>query len=939
MCCAACVFSNTIAILNSSSMGRLNGGGSTTKKRPGAAPSSMIGMQRRSPATPDVSLTTRWAKRKRLSIKLRPEVHTPGHEWDNAWASTTTAPNGLSVLLNAGGSKSVPLPRLNHHSPRLGLQKSNRLRLPKPPSFPSSTTMSSTIDTSSKNNIWMPSGRRRVRVSTKKQRKERAKTKKPDNSGNRHDHRGWTPPSKSKVRSVSHHSDFGQAEEVIVQVQVSDQKYKFGPPLPLHLKIEDTTALQVKDLERVKNQLRSIFVVIETTTKRLIALRNTLGVKKDPTAMTTQQRIDLAKLSTEVERRTKECDTLTRENEQIKLQINDHRLMIGNTKRGIHINSKHLSRLKESMENMLKKNLLIKNERLVRTMENMTRKEEKEEEKAEKEILRLSERLYHLKRTLKLQIPTVNASPRASIFEYQQAAIDAAAMAGNIAMMVDDVENDGKNEKDVLLDEFSSSVKISSHQKAEDALKEAEAQIKRKLSPIKLKKLGAFAKYAHEEQTGAFTMVDKRKILSKTAKMNWKIAKYLIRKRNHEKIEHHNKLIWKRITHHNPNIVNITQFVNAYLIQERKQKSKIEMIEQNNKLLNSINLENTAIKNILDNDEKLYKETRMKNSNDIAKWKLEIRTENVNKIKYAKEREHIHETIKMLKPSLDHLMSVVAQYDEEGCTIVKEMNEISGAGHDHQIHTSMGFIEATIDSMLLIKAKKKADEKQKRKQKKGISSGRIFSEKHTYHTGGIHSQQSHRNYDDNQSHQSYHYTTSAPTGANRSRKGGVTAVDYEIDHLMPTTYTVTGHSYDKVQSTKDEYLPYMQYLSQPNLKYFLSIEQFNTEQHITVPLNLQYQIACRQVFTDNLAIITKSSGSSGSGSSGSGSGNGGKHIGAGTKQIRSYPNPADYPRDRSVEDEAIILHAPKVKHSEGANYETMKYISEWRIRHQDQFLL
>ena len=72
---------------------------------------------------------------------------------------------------------------------------------------------------------------------------------------------------------------------------------------------------------------------------------------------------------------------------------------------------------------------------------------------------------------------------------------------------------------------------------AEVALAAAESNIRRKLSPVALRRLGAFAKYAHEEETGAFTRKDKRTMLKKTAKQNWKIAKYLYRKKKNGDIE------------------------------------------------------------------------------------------------------------------------------------------------------------------------------------------------------------------------------------------------------------------------------------------------------------------------------------------------------------------------------------------------------------------
>ena len=55
--------------------------------------------------------------------------------------------------------------------------------------------------------------------------------------------------------------------------------------------------------------------------------------------------------------------------------------------------------------------------------------------------------------------------------------------------------------------------------------------MRQKLSPVALRTMGSFAKYAHEEETGAFTLKDKKDLMRRTAKHNWKIAKLLFRKR------------------------------------------------------------------------------------------------------------------------------------------------------------------------------------------------------------------------------------------------------------------------------------------------------------------------------------------------------------------------------------------------------------------------
>ena len=373
---------------------------------------------------------------------------------------------------------------------------------------------------------------------------------------------------------------------------------------------------------------------------------------------------------------------------------------------------------------------------------------------------------------------------------------------------------------------------------------------------------------------------------------------------------HLHELAWKRILQDNNHLTDVNQFVNEYLIQERRNRSTIQMIEKMNKSLTVINIENAKLKNALVKDKKLNQATRMKTANDITQWKKEIKIERTNKIKFENQRKHTHETVKLLKPSIDKLMVLVREYDPDGTYAIEQMNDISGAGHDHQIHTTMGFLESSIDSMLLIRSKNKNEQRIIKKQRGG-GGGRVFSDKGSYHTGNVH-----------------HYHHKKTHSSNRSRKGAILASEYEIDHIIPTTYDKEILNGDKI--TSGNYSPYISYLSQPGLKHFVTIEQFNEKTSSTIPLNVNFQISCRQVFSDNLALVsTTTNNETTVGLM--------KHRkGAGTKQISSYPDPKDFPRSRTLNDAAVIIHAPIVRHNEGANFATQKYISEWRIKHQDQ---
>ena len=114
----------------------------------------------------------------------------------------------------------------------------------------------------------MPSGRRRV---PKKQQPQTS-------HGPTFVQRGWTPSDGNEEDGATggYPADATNSKEHYLQ---------FGPPLPLHIVITETAAVQVKRMERVKNKLRAIFIEIDKATLKVKDLREKLGVKKDPTAM------------------------------------------------------------------------------------------------------------------------------------------------------------------------------------------------------------------------------------------------------------------------------------------------------------------------------------------------------------------------------------------------------------------------------------------------------------------------------------------------------------------------------------------------------------------------------------------------------------------------------------------------------------------------------
>jgi hypothetical protein len=352
-------------------------------------------------------------------------------------------------------------------------------------------------------------------------------------------------------------------------------------------------------------------------------------------------------------------------------------------------------------------------------------------------------------------------------------------------------------------------------------------------------------------------------------------------------------------------------------------KYEIDAVERLNEKLNAVNMENARLKNALEEDEKLNKERRVKNSNNITQWKTEIKTEKSNKLKYIKKREHIHETIKLLKPTLDRLMQLVRQYDPVGCDSMLQMNADLGKGHDRQIHTSIGFVEATIDSMLIIRAKNKQDERKQRKLDRGVTSsgggGRVFSEKEVFHTGG-----SHGVGDDH--HRNLHKTGISFDGGvvGSARRGGMAQKDYHIK--LPTMYATSGTSNtSRLESSMEaQYRPYIEHLTEitsrkgTETSLFVTIEEFNQKAKKNVPLNMNYQIECRKNFQDNIILSRRTKKGE-------------------TVRFAAYPNPKDFPMNRVNEVSANIQHAPKPQdryQENTGNIETEHMIYEWRERHQ-----
>ena len=131
-------------------------------------------------------------------------------------------------------------------------------------------------------------------------------------------------------------------------------------------------------------------------------------------------------------------------------------------------------------------------------------------------------------------------------------------------------------------------------------------------------------------------------MLSKTARLNWKIAKYLYKKKKNEELERQHQIVWQRLQYANQDLVTPKQFVADFLTYERRKKSEIDLVDRLNVTLNTINMENSKLKHLLMMDEKLNFEKRIENSNHILSWKNDIKNEQTNKLKYIQQREHSH---------------------------------------------------------------------------------------------------------------------------------------------------------------------------------------------------------------------------------------------------------------------------------------------------------
>ena len=483
--------------------------------RPAAPPSSFIGSPRTTASNQyaDAESSERWARRK-LSSQTLDRPMFENKEWDQAWAKSQLA------QITQSDSNTFPLLRSKQFN---SAPQSLQQFLPTPPPLPSSTFNGCHPGLLQNKKRWMPAGKRRVKDSTKPTTKKRQ----------RRDGRARTESSQTAKGSLQIDVDdleLTARPGMIVETQSPTKdksssppqyRIKIGTPLPLHVAITESASGQVKAMERVKNKLRTIFVDITKATKKVKELREKLGTKKDPTAMTTEQRIVLAKLQSKLEKNTKAYNTVVNNNEAIKKQIDTERLLFQHSKRIVVQNSKRLTYLRKDMKKMLSNQQLVSNEELQHTIDQLIENEDKNHYRDEKIIMQHYFKLEKVKKRAKLRgpLPTMNASPRSSIQDYQMTAtVDMYAKEGGRGEEEEEGAEGENNETKIdgtamEEDEFyTQRLNNEEHQKQEKLLKEKETKIRQNLTPIDLQTMGAFARYAHEKETGAFTMKDKREV-------------------------------------------------------------------------------------------------------------------------------------------------------------------------------------------------------------------------------------------------------------------------------------------------------------------------------------------------------------------------------------------------------------------------------------------
>ena len=232
------------------------------------------------------------------------------------------------------------------------------------------------------------------------------------------------------------------------------------------------------------------------------------------------------------------------------------------------------------------------------------------------------------------------------------------------------------------------------------------------------------------------------------------------------------------------------EFVTDFLTFERRRTHLEEQVEVQNNKLNEINMDNAIMAKKLKTNTKKEETIKLKNTTQLNAWKHEISSSKDTIKKYSSNRVHIHELLKAMKPNVDRLMVLLQQYDEPGCQRIIRMNQMQGgSGHDSLIHRTIGFIENSVDAMLLVQRKKKQDERDWKASDCGSTrrGGRRFSNVRIHHTGAPNSRIV--------AVEGVDGSGTVKTMGKKRKRGSVTSKDWEIDHLLPTSFMYDQHGH------------------------------------------------------------------------------------------------------------------------------------------------
>ena len=262
---------------------------------------------------------------------------------------------------------------------------------------------------------------------------------------------------------------------------------------------------------------------------------------------------------------------------------------------------------------------------------------------------------------------------------------------------------------------------------------------------------------------------------------------------------------WLRVQQHNPRLHRISEFVSDFEACERRQASKVEQINNLREELVELTQTNHQILRDIEQGKNDVTEARLRGHAHIETWQTDVERERSKTRKFKMERRITHQHIKSITVPLKRLLPRVADFSPISGSLL-EGKEIT----DNSIRAFMGFLEGAVDALLVVHA----TAKQKARQARRKSSGRVFSDKPLFHTGSHHHNHHHHHHHQNHEghhphaghlhghhhhrghhhHHHGHYSTAADgssvaTSAPQSRVTKRTAEDFGILEQVPSMFT------------------------------------------------------------------------------------------------------------------------------------------------------